>query len=135
MMKFLFCSFLFCMCISACKKEPMTSGMESTHLTIELNNCDEIDSVGESVAICFTGVNDSRCPINANCVWQGVAVAKFTFKNGTADHQLTLATTKFPGFPSTDTVVSGYRIRLVNVTPYPGTATPEPTRAILEVTR
>jgi hypothetical protein len=114
-------------------KKPLKDARE---VTVALSNCEYVDSVGMPPTICFEAlVEESRCPINANCVWQGVAIGQFSFRLSGVQHQLLLATTKYPGRPSTDTTVAGYRIRLVNITPYPGTTTTQPTRAILQVTR
>lgn len=116
----------------ACQKQ--TETVETQTRTVELNNCGT-DGGNSNAEICFTELNDSRCPINANCVWQGVAVAKFTLRFDSTQHQVVLASAKFPGYPSTDTTIGGYKVKLVNVTPYPGSASNEPTRATLEITR
>lgn len=84
--------------------------------------------------LCFLELSDSRCPANVVCVWEGVAIAKFSFKTNTSQHLLTLATKKFPNLTSTDTTVAGYHIQLLDVTPYPGT-TPQPVQAIVRITR
>jgi len=120
----------------ACEKDSKMEGCEDLRIkTVELNKCAEKATADGTPEVCFTELNDSRCPINADCVWQGVAIAKFTLKADGTQHQITLATTKIAGFPSTDTTVSGYNVKLLNVTPYPGSTTPEPTRAILQITR
>jgi hypothetical protein len=122
-----------------CKKPAVEKNhpTEPGEVTISLNNCVENNNTNRVFTVCFDKlVEDSRCPATAICVWQGVAVAKFTFTAGTAQHSLTLATAKYPGFPSTDTVVAGYSIKLLNITPYPGTSTTqEPTRAALQISR
>lgn len=132
-MKRLLCIALLGTFFTACEKQ--TSSEETQTRTVELNNCTTESGTDGNAEICFTALNDSRCPLNANCVWQGVAVAKFTFRFDTIQHQVSLATAKFPGYPSTDTTVSGYKIKLINVTPYPGSTTNEPVRATLQVTR
>ncbi|HYO21253.1 MAG TPA: hypothetical protein VER36_02535 [Flavisolibacter sp.] len=124
-------------CLLACKKQnDRKQSDDAAGITVTLSNCGYADSVGMPPTICFEAlVEESRCPINANCVWKGVAVGRFSLRLSGVQHQFLLATTKSPGRPSTDTTVAGYHIRLVNITPYPGPTTTEPTRAILKVTR
>ena len=134
-MKFLFLLLVSASCLFACNKQRDTKSEDANKLTVALGNCEYVDSVGMPPTVCFEQLlEESRCPANANCVWQGVAVGKFSFRLSGVSHQLVLATTKYPGRPSTDTVVAGYRVKLVNITPYPGMST-EPTRAILQITR
>lgn len=116
----------------ACQKQ--TSCEDLRWKTVDLNDC-TIDDKNENVRICFTSLQDSRCPLNATCVWQGIAVAGFTIRLHGIQHQVTLATDKIPGYPSTDTTVSGYQIKLLNITPYPESVTNEPVRASLQLTR
>jgi hypothetical protein len=136
-MKFFLILALATTCLLACKKQNDKKSLDdAAGITVTLSSCEYADSVGMPPTVCFEAlVEDSRCPINANCVWQGVAIGRFSFRLSGVQHQLQLATTKSPGRPSTDTTVAGYRIRLVNITPYPGTTTTQPTRAILQVTR
>lgn len=91
-------------------------------------------SIGNGNRICFDSViTDSRCPANANCVWQGYAAAQFTLRTAQGNYPFALATTEHPSIDySQDTVISGIRIRFANLLPYPGTG-PEPVRAVLDV--
>ena len=105
-------------------------------ITLELNKCVEKTTESKKPQICFVQLKeDSRCPLNVNCVWAGNAVAKFTLNDGSTLHEVTLSTAKYPGYPSTDTTVEGYRVKLVTVTPYPGSQTQESTQAVLQITR
>lgn len=135
-MKKLFGIAIIAALLTACEKE---SKVEKTNepdtKTVELNNCSEKTANDSTPEICFTELNDSRCPLNATCPWDGIAIAKFSLKANGTEHQLTLATVKIAGYPSNDTTVAGYKVKLVEVKPYPGLPTPEPTRAILQITR
>lgn len=66
-------------------------------------------------------LNDSRCPNGAQCVWAGNAEVRFIYSDGTQNSAFILNT--LPNF-RTDTLVNGYRIKLVRLNPYPqlGTA-------------
>lgn len=65
----------------------------------------------------FVGVaNDSRCPINANCVWEGDADVRLSHRAGQGpDVLFTLRVNRAPR----DTVVGVTRIALDSLTPYP----------------
>lgn len=76
--------------------------------------------VGESVLlnnevlITFTGVGaDSRCPIDAICVWAGDAEVKLRLKKGSLEKEVVLHT----GLTPTSVLFDGYEIALANVLP------------------
>lgn len=68
---------------------------------------------------------DSRCPENTNCVWEGKAVVGFTM---TADNQIGEVRVEIPGFidaedPPQDGqrgARNGYQVTLLELAPYPG---------------
>ena len=65
--------------------------------------------------------NDSRCPINATCVWEGDADVRFSHRVGQGpDVSFTLRVNRAPR----DTVIGVTRIALDSLTPYP--VSPEP---------
>lgn len=72
----------------------------------------------ENISIQFTElVGDSRCPIDAICVWEGDAEAKFRFSKNNSFEDFTLQTSR--NYFNADTLLFGYRIELVEVFPYP----------------
>jgi hypothetical protein len=85
----------------------------------------KIAMIGKKVTVSFGDVvEDSRCPTQVTCVWQGVAKVKFGViiiqdGAGIAQRDVILATT-----PESARVASinGYRIELIDVTPWPETA-------------
>ncbi|HEY0354937.1 MAG TPA: hypothetical protein VGC29_01965 [Flavisolibacter sp.] len=101
----------------SCKKD-----LESQQTMVELNQCSEKTFGSETVKICYEAiVEDSRCPANANCAWQGVAKARFTIEvNGTGKTiELSTLTLK-PQYQNKISAL-GYDFRLINLHPYPGT--------------
>ena len=64
----------------------------------------------------FDSVADSRCPTDVVCVWEGNAAVSFTFKSGNNESLFVLNT--HTGF-RTDTLINGYRIKLVDLKPLP----------------
>lgn len=124
-------SFVF----ASCQKKDDLSCIDTSKQTIELNSCTQKGSNNEGT-LCLLEVKDGRCPRNSECVWEGVATAKFSFVSGGVQHQLLLATKKFYNFPPTDTTVAGYTIKLLDVTPYPSIpATSVPASATVQISR
>jgi hypothetical protein len=102
--------------LSSCRK---TSDFTDGYI-IE-KHCEERIVNGSKVSICFNKMlEDSRCPLRAMCVWQGVAKGNFSFRAGNQQTELDLSTVNFkPGY-TRDTVLFGYKIHLVDFKPYPG---------------
>jgi hypothetical protein len=72
-------------------------------------------------------VNDSRCPVDATCVWAGTATINLAFKPAGASDELEVLAV-LPGGVSPDDVASlipvdadGYRITLTRLDPVPRT--------------
>ena len=74
--------------------------------------------VGGETLIQFLGVKeDSRCPVDVECVWAGNAVAQFVIKvSGFPDERFELNT--HPSFMQ-EIEVHGVRIQLIDVYPEP----------------
>jgi len=125
--------FLICIiaaALTSCKKSNVQNNGE-----VQLNQCLQKEFGSETVYLCFDSLlEESRCPRNARCIWQGFALVKFTFKESGQQHSVKLSTITMQGIPSKDTTISGYTIRLLNVLPYPGD-TPIPVSAKVEITR
>lgn len=70
-----------------------------------------------TASITFDSVlNDSRCPNGAQCVWAGNAEVKFIYSAGTQNSAFILNTLNTF---RTDTLINGYRIKLIRLNPYP----------------
>ncbi len=61
-------------------------------------------------------LNDSRCPSKAVCVWAGNVEVRFVYLKDNNSVKFILNT--LPSF-RTDTLINGYRIKLINLFPYP----------------
>ncbi|RZL46854.1 MAG: hypothetical protein EOP00_13725 [Pedobacter sp.] len=84
-------------------------------------------------------LEDSRCPINALCTWEGVATGKFTFKDNSKEQtvELCLGACAIVSKPKTqELTLNGnlYTIELSNLSPYPGT-TKENRKATIILTK
>jgi hypothetical protein len=90
-------------------------------IEIAVKRCGAGDIGGDNLRLCFDSlISDSRCPANAMCVWAGSAVAKFSLTKNEQSTSFTLATLKYGNY-NEDTVLLGYKIEFVNLSPYPGT--------------
>ena len=107
---------------------------------IGLKRCGDGEIGGSNLRLCFDSLmSDSRCPANAMCVWQGTAIAKFSFTKDNETKTFVLSTLEMPPSYTKDTVLMGYKIEFVNLSPYPGTVpTPVPAdkiKAELKITK
>ena len=66
-------------------------------------------------------MSDSRCPANAVCIWQGAGTATFSFTKNGDTHIFNLSTITMKPNYTKDTVIAGYKIEFIDLSPYPGT--------------
>lgn len=106
--------------LHSCSKSGL---LKEGNVEIGLNKCSNGRISGDVLNLCFESlISDSRCPANAMCIWQGAAIAKFSLTKNKEPHSFVLSTVDMPdGSYKKDTVLSGYKIEFVNLTPYPGT--------------
>lgn len=113
-------------CFSAalynCKKTTdilQPTGMLGDTLTIAYNQFVTVDPANLKVAF-KSLLGDSRCPTNVICVWQGRADVEIqsTLGSATQIDTMTVGGDINPSDPDT-TKAFGYKIRLVDVLPYP----------------
>ena len=92
--------------------------------------------VGETISVpqntklatlIFQEYSDSRCPANVNCIWEGVAQAKFKLKTTQNEQniELCLGGCDVITKPTNQEFnVNGviYTVKLIEITPYPGTS-------------
>jgi hypothetical protein len=104
------------MLLAGCSKDDRASYKEpllvSLHSRIPLNTADTATVSFDEV------VSDSRCPVNSLCTWSGIAIARFTMRDGKKEQPFMLSI--MPGYPKQDTIISGYIIELSDLKPYPG---------------
>jgi hypothetical protein len=103
-----------------------------------LNTCTSKTFNAEEISVCFDNVNDSRCPSDVECVWAGVAIARFTLIKNGVSHPFTLTTLPVFHQYSSDTTVAGYNFHLVNILPYPkfsSPAMPADIYAVLDISK
>ena len=92
----------------------------SEAVAVKLNECVTAKAKGETVKICLTSIEDSRCPKGVDCIWAGYAAVSLTTTVNNSVRTFTLSTTTRSGFPPKDTTVDNHRFQLTKVLPYPG---------------
>jgi len=82
---------------------------------IILDNGKCLRIIDKEYEICLNSINDSRCPSNVVCVWEGDAAVEFNFKSNTENKFFKLHTND--NFQQ-DTIINNLKIKLLNVFPY-----------------
>lgn len=109
--------------VNSCSKPG--NKLEEGTVELKLHDCESGIILNDDLKLCFDAVvSDSRCPANAMCIWQGTAVAKFSFTKNKETHTFDLATINMAPTYHKDTTLMGYKIEFTNLLPYPGTYTP-----------
>jgi hypothetical protein len=111
--------------VNSCSKSGGTGdNLREGTIELKLSDCEKGDIAGDDLKLCFTAViSDSRCPANAVCIWEGAATASFSFTDNGDTHRFNLSTIIMKPSYSKDTVIAGYKIEFINLSPYPGTVT------------
>jgi len=112
----------FLLFIQACEKSNTTNLIGT--LILPANETKTVVYQGKSISITASDFKDSRCPINANCVWQGYASVKITFKDDVKEQDLTFcvggcSTVAIPLIETVTLNGTTYKIKLEDITPYP----------------
>lgn len=110
--------------VQACKKGNAVD-LSGTY-TISAGENLHIPENRNTATISASNFADSRCPINADCVWAGVAIGNFTFKDNANEQTIELclgACDVVKKNKTQDISLNGinYTLELTEVTPYPGT--------------
>ena len=122
MQKMFFLLILCAFLTLSCQKDPK----DPTAITFLLNSPFELkygetskDTVTMISLSIDSIINDSRCPADVICVWEGNAEVQFIFSNSINQVKFILNT--HPYFRS-DSLINGYRIKLISLKPYLKTA-------------
>ncbi|MES2653659.1 MAG: hypothetical protein V4663_18110 [Bacteroidota bacterium] len=112
----------FLVFFQACEK-PGSKNLVGT-LVLPVNETKTVVHQGKSISITASDFKESRCPINVDCVWQGYASVKITFKDDVKEQDLVLClgACTVVGVPLIETVIlngTTYKIKLEEITPYP----------------
>lgn len=116
------------------KSDPLANHFDlkgKENITLNQGKC--LQSVNGEYEICLESVNDSRCPVNVVCIWEGDAVVDLSFKSNQKTTSFKLHT--HDNFQQ-DTVIDNIKIELAKVAPYPKSGTKQKNyTAELNITR
>lgn len=111
-----------------CKDEFHENSKAALNLPFELTVYENVIFSDIGLKIELSGVNDSRCPANVQCIWAGNAKLNLTISGGVMQNAVNLCLGQCEtGFRETDTIAFNHRSQsyilvLKKVQPYPGTA-------------
>lgn len=108
--------------MSNCKTQSQTQNPASDNKTFTLGINKKISIPNSKVTIEFENISeDSRCPANVTCVWEGIAIVNLKAVSGSETKDIQVATRDFsPKQVTKSFSYSGYRFTLQDVRPYPG---------------
>lgn len=113
--------FLFAFAFFSCNQEEPCSVFKLDE-PVEIPLHETITHCTELISISFLDITqDSRCPENVVCVWQGLVEVEILFEVQGKEENIKLSS--YPQFEEVPNSVNfnGYSIKLVDVTPYPNT--------------
>ena len=104
---------------SGCEKNLELKSTLPLNDTIEIANFNTRYNYEHKLVLRMDSVlGDSRCPSNVQCVWEGNAEVRFLFTVDSIRTDFVLNTHGRMQFNS-DTVIGGYSISLLDLSPYP----------------
>lgn len=122
MKKFFFPLFAALTLVFACKKDE-TSNSKTVELndvfSLKINQTAEVETDGMKITL--LGITeDSRCPTNADCFWEGRVVAEFKVEKG-GEAVIKTLTDNPANDPTLSTTFNafGHLVKLDEVAPYP----------------
>jgi len=105
----------------SCNKENEPTLVNQFRLndTIKIAFGDSLFNSDEKIYIAFNSVlEDSRCPMNANCIWAGTAIVDFHISASNITVPFELATNEVNNY-SSDMIIDDFEIKLLGLYPYP----------------
>ena len=115
-MKYIFYLLAFPITLSfiSCKKEKVDNNQNN----IGINKCKSFTIDSKTLTCCLDSVlADSRCPVNAVCIWEGITIARFKVSTANSNQRITLALRKFSSY-NKDTTLAGFKIEFINLVPH-----------------
>ena len=103
--------------------QPVAFGAENIPLDFPIGlKIGETASIDSELKMTLLDIEDSRCPSDVVCVWQGTVLAKIQLEKG--DQDLGIHTIPMETIEGNEQTFEGHHIRLTNVEPYPISSIP-----------
>lgn len=138
-----FCAFVLSV-LPGCGLSSSSDGLRYVMIgeSLEIDEGQTVRLGGDGPYLRFDDVSeDSRCPTNVVCIWQGMAVAEFSMISAAGDSVFSMA---IPGLVQTPyeeneiVVIAGFELTMLDLSPYPDAEqdeTPSRYRALIRVER
>jgi hypothetical protein len=91
-------------------------------LTLKWHETRTLEAV--QLEIRFEAASDSRCPINALCIWEGDGVASLSIRDLKTGNFQTIELHSNQGVGSDSKTLAGITARMLELKPFPGTPDP-----------
>lgn len=116
----LFAPILLLMSNCTTQSQAQTSESGNNTITIGINKIAKIPN--SKINLEFKNiVEDSRCPVDVTCVWEGIAIVDVNINSGKETEDFQVATRDFQPKNATKSFsFSGYKFTLTDLKPYPG---------------
>lgn len=116
----LFAPILLLMSNCTTQSQAQTSESGNNTITIGINKTAKIPN--SKINLEFKNiVEDSRCPVDVTCVWEGIAIVDVNINSGKETEDFQVATRDFQPKNATKSFsFSGYKFTLTDLKPYPG---------------
>lgn len=108
-----FFAVVFSVLFLSCQKDISSSNQK---IELKYGAASEEMLNGDSIVL-DSVLEDSRCPENATCIWEGNAKLRFIYRTKDKLNESFVLNT-YMGYRK-DTLIKGFRIKLVKVSPYP----------------
>ncbi len=103
---------------AACMTAPAASQSQPLGRNFDVRVGQTVQIAGETLTVTFERVaEDSRCPTNVKCVWEGDAVVRVTLQGQNAERGTLNLHTQAAAAREAD--FQKYRLRLVQLVPWP----------------
>ena len=99
--------------------EPVVYSLGEASDSVQIRVGETISVEGTLIKFALV-VSDSRCPMDAICVWEGDAAVQVSVQKGSDTQMMQLHTTLEPH----SSTAHGYKIELLSLNPYPRASTP-----------
>lgn len=143
-MKFLPLTLLACSTLLACKKDAGLGTLDTGSSQLFKVTIQQLVTVpatsGGPITITLTDVQESRCPSGMQCIWAGYAAVTLQLTDATATPQtarINLLARDLPTYTLDSVNVTlnqkKYWLRLLDVSPYPGTGSSSAKTATLRL--
>ncbi len=96
---------------------------QPTEKVLEIKYNETVEVTGEQMKLTFSGVNDSRCPKDVQCITAGEAKVMIVVDQGSGSENIELTAKGLcyeeDGSCGSEATAMGYKFKLLSLAPYP----------------